>query len=283
MDSTRSQYVFLQSKNRHSGTPAAATYVLQGHAALCRKGETMQVALRSATIPWTWLQLRTGINDAFLLLRVGNGEQFTITLEPGTYSFKQLATAASLKMSAATGDECRCVYDPTDSKFIFTFAAEPMFILWQPGGLSEFFGFAQLDLAEGSRFESFQTAKPGSPDHFLLQVTNVSPASFNIDNSTNAPEGARLSSVLAVVPVAPATPNGVITFDDAVCSYTMDLNDQFLERLTLTWLQPDGTQADYIPDHQLALLITFKRDSDVEILLRSIDETLKMQLMNQTF
>ena len=279
-DGTRQSYLFLQSANRHSGSPSSANYVIQGHGASCDPGESITLGLRSVAMPFTWQQITTGVNDSFHALNVGNGFQYTVTIEPGTYSFKQMALALSLRMTAATGQQCNVTYDAVNSKLDFAFGTQAMFFIFY-SNLAEYMGFSQTDAPSGMSFSSTKTLKPGAVDHLMLQVSGVTPTHYNLDNSQNNPEGARLSSVLAVIPVN-CSPWGVIVFDDSFSSYTLDIRDKFIERLTLTWLTPDGQPASFVPDHTLALLLTFTKASLTEQLLTSMDESLKMLLLHAT-
>lgn len=280
-DGTRQTYLFLQSSNRHSGTPYDAQYVLQGGAAACIQGESITIGLRSVTMPFSWQQIVTGSNDSFLAYNVGSGAGVTITLEAGTYTFKQLAITLSLRMTALCGQQVQVTWDAVDNKLNFAFATQPMFLVFY-SNLAGYMGFLQSDSPSGASFASNYPLKPGSVDHLLLQINGVVPTKFNLDNAENNQEGCRLSSVLAVVPIN-ASPYGIITFDDSFSSYTLDIRDTVIDRLQLTWLSPDGTVASFVPDHQVALLLTYTKASLTEQLLTSIDENIRLLLLNSSF
>jgi len=88
-----------------------------------RPGEGMLVSLHSASIPYSFYNIRAGVNNTLTL--IGGGGEFTITIPEGNYNVKSFATQVTeLVLPNLTGGQTFAMeFDAPSQKFKYTLGA----------------------------------------------------------------------------------------------------------------------------------------------------------------
>ena len=88
-----------------------------------RPGEGMLVSLHSASIPYSFYNIRSGVNNTLILL--GGGGEFTITIPEGNYNVKSFATKITelVLPNLAGGQTFAMEFDAPSQKFKYTLGA----------------------------------------------------------------------------------------------------------------------------------------------------------------
>ena len=268
MGETRTQYLFLDSSRRLPGsTSYSAEYSFVEDVCTCRPGEKMFVTLRAASVPHTWKQINSGVNDRFTVVEEASGNARDIVLAPGNYPFKALAAQLCLAI-----DNGVITFDVETALFTFRFPTSHRLIF--SNTLAKVLGFSVSEQPSGIQFTSSRPVQTLASTHYLLRLDGLNPSGLNADN--DGPEICPSMSLACIFDNS--LPNGTLVFDEAYATYTMALQDTTLRYLRITWTEFMGQVATYIPDHQLVLQIDYKKADTSSVILKAIYDTVSMLL-----
>ena len=259
----RTQFVFLQSVNRQSGTAYNAEYVFDTGAVACRPGEKMFVTLRAMSVPHTWKQINSGVNDTFTV-----GAR-TVTIPAGSCPFKSLAALLNTLLQP----ENATVSWDSDT-MLFTFDFQTAHQLRFSSNLAAILGFGQSETPQGTLVVSSRPVQSLASAQYLIRLEGLS-CELNCDNSSAGGEIKPAPTLACVFDTS--VPGGTLIFDDSFASYTLAVKDS-LQRFRIVWQDFNENVVSYIPDHSVVLQIDFKQADPTGQLLAKINESLELLL-----
>ncbi len=204
-----SRMVFLDSQDCTQFTKLTSHYLFGFKDAIeTGPNEGMLVSLSSASIPYSFYNIRAGINDTLHY----NTDQ-TITIPPGNYSANQLGKAIVAAFpNGVTG--VTASYDKVTQKYTFTsssslkfhFDADKHNSIKNELGFSGFEGVATIQPASNNSNVSTSAADLNGSVHAIYVRTNLATKSV-MESQTGG-----VSDILAKIDIN-TDPGGVITLD----------------------------------------------------------------------
>lgn len=115
--------LFINSKDRVSGTIERFKIEIPPHLLHKEKDQKMRIILNDVILPYTWYNIQASNNTFTMIEHIGNPPTQTITtisLTPGSYHVIQLRDYLRAQLNAALVYTYTVVFDETSAKFTFT-------------------------------------------------------------------------------------------------------------------------------------------------------------------
>lgn len=209
MNKTPSTVVYINSKNRVSGTPYDFTINFNDNLIKAPKGCFIRLTVQQVSINRSWYSIQSGFNTFQITDNLGGNQ--TITIPVGYYNAIDLRTQLQSQLTTWT-----ITYDKKLNKYTFTAPAFTGGITWRMfvfnnSSISDLFGFDQMETPQfTSAFPSVVSSKPVkvNEDNCILVRTNLPRQKMSaLDN---------LSSIIVESDVLCSIPIQSAPFDNVV-------------------------------------------------------------------
>ena len=206
-----SKMIFLDSVDCRQSTQLTSHYSYSFKDAVeTAQGEAMLVSLSSASIPYSFYNIRTGIND-LLHYQKGGATQDPLVITPGNYSANALGKEIVGKFGVLSPTPIPLVmtYDKATLKFKFSSSSNLTFVFDEERSIKNEIGFAETTAisidAANPTFSGHAVDLNGSV-HAIYVRTNLATKSV-MESQTGG-----VSDILAKIDIN-TDPGGVITLD----------------------------------------------------------------------
>lgn len=160
--------------------------------------------LRQATLWWTVLNIKAGVNDKFKFYDTSGGSPYTITIDPGLYDVSSLNSAVNNKLinEGLASSLITISGDNATQKIILTFSAAGQRVEWIPNSFYELCGFTL------NQFVPALAVTTGPYSELAPAVANFSSVSsflIHTDLVQNGiPQGSSEHQMIADIPIGVA-------------------------------------------------------------------------------
>jgi hypothetical protein len=271
---TKTQYLFIQSKNRARGNPWDFEITFPDGVLECSKDEVMAFTLMSFALPYTWYMVND-TNNTFTFTDLGSNWSKTVTLNQGNYPYRKLADAINEEYSGVF-----CEYLSPQNKLQFTFNT-PHSITFA-GKSYQVLGFNSNETPQGSTITSTNQLQQGIQiTEICLSLMGLAPYrdAFNIDTIGNS---IQISNVLLAMPFS-VNPFEIMTFKNLNNQNTMFVNNKKVNTIRFTITDFDDNFLTFVPDFSMTIRVeSFAIDTNGEKMVQQMDRLLdlnKLQLM----
>jgi hypothetical protein len=280
----KTQYIFLNSENRKTGTPYDFTIDFPNRYIECEDDEILCVTLMNFNVYCSWYNVND-TNKSFTITRVSNNTTTNITLPTGNYPFKLLYQT----VNALAGSNI-CSFNKIKNKFRFTFD-EPHTITFNDTSY-ELLGFTagsspsmttQIGVGQAARWqiESDDFLNPFNElDNLCVHLSGVQPyRSYNLDNMIGT--DVVVSNLLCPIPLTTA-PYDMLNWVNVGNQYQMYIYDKSIQSLNFKLTDFKNEPLTYLPNFNMTLKVeTFQTyDEDKRLItLKKILEYTKMNFL----
>jgi hypothetical protein len=268
MSLKRSHVLYLQSKNRESGTTSQYTISLPEVIESDPNLERFKISLQSFSVYYTWYLVKDGSNT----ISIDGG---AYTLPNGTYTYQRLARL----IESITGASVTWLTD--SNKMLFTFNTSKTITF---DGLGTILGFLPYVEYTGQSISSPLVMTPYEQTHLLVHLNNVSPMYDHLCLSNHTGE-VRMANILGKVLVN-ASPFQLVTYQQVLENQSLYSNDNSLGVLEILITDNDGNIFTDMVEHEMVLTIEsvdvddFNTKNMIDI-LKDMKQTLKDLLVYQ--
>lgn len=271
----KTQHLFINSKNKSSGTNYNFTVNIPQRYVECEDDEVMAITLINLNMFWGWYAVND-TNNTFYLRRISNNTLTTITLPYGNYTYKQLVQT----INTIFGSDV-CVFNKIKNTMRFNF--NELYELSFSSQSYEILGFNN-DTYTGSTLESVNVLNPMSKiQNICVHIDGLQPyRCFNLDNINND-ESIQISSLLGVIPYT-NPPFDVFSYTNSNNEFRMFIYDKRIQSLNIRLTDFDGNELLFMPDCVMSFRIeTFIQTDEDEVLqtLKKILEYSRMTLLSK--
>lgn len=259
------QFLYLNSKNRHSGDPWDFDIVIDPGLIQANKNEEIRLSLVQLSMPLTFNQVNP-VNNNIIFTNKTTNSTTSITIPDGNWNVYDLAAyirntyheISSLTFSRHT------------NHFIFTFSQPHQISFNDETNL--LFGFENTLTQIGTTIESDLPSKPTSIDDIIMCVYGVTNLSHNLDNvvtPTITP-----SPMLGMIPIDDI-PFGNLRYINDNGEYSIRISEKAIKRLRFVMTNTEGRILDFcnLPDFTFVIKIMYVDNNNESIkLLREIKD-----------
>ena len=264
----KSQYLFIQSKNRARGTPYDFEINFPDGCISCETSEVMAITLMNFDMPFNWYMVNE-TNNTFVFTNQTTSVSTTISIAHGNYPYRKLADTINEGYSGVY-----CSYLSSQNKLSFSFT--------QPHSISfigksyQILGFNSTDAPSGLNIESTLQLKQGTQvTEICLSLLGLAPYrdAFNMDTIGNS---IQISNVLLAMPFS-VNPFEMMSFRNLNNQNTMFFNNKKINSVRFTISDFDDNYLTYISDFTMTLKVeTYAIDTMSEILNEKIESLLQI-------
>ena len=259
-DIVKTNYVYIQSKYRQSGTTWNYNIILPPSVMdTDPQYEIFKITLMDWECYFSWYQVTSGFNTITFTNNVTNTTS-VVTIPEGTYSYFNLA-----KKISSLYPNCQCTWLVDQNKFQFSFNQSHTLSF---NGIYEILGFNYGETPSGSTILSSNVLIPLKYPDIVMNLSNITP----VDNQvtlTNIGGEVKTSNMLAIIPVN-ASPFQLIRYcPNNAGERGLYSSDNSLNALEILFTNIDGVPLTYLPEHSFNLKIE----------VHSIEDERKTQLM----
>ena len=261
--STRSQFIFVNTKNRDNGEPYDFKINFDSGFIQAQEGENIKISLVKLTLPLVINQVNSTNNS---LTFINHSNQHTTVIIPnGSYNVYELIKVIQQQyplMSSATFDKSR-------NYFIFNFFVEHRIIF--NGKSRDIFGFSEDVLTPSTTITSTKPAKPNSIDNIVFNLYGISPYAHNLDNLGG---NLKFSHAIAVLEIDDI-PYGTLRYNNLDGEFAISSHDKHIKSLHFVMTDTDGQVLNYanLPNFTFVLKIEYEKvNDDMNNVLHEIKE-----------
>ena len=260
--------IFLDSVDCRQSTELTSHYSYSFKDAIeTARDEAMLVSLSSASIPYSFYNIRTGINDLLHYQKAGQA-QAPLPITPGNYSATALSAEIVAQFGALTPPVALVMkYDKTTLKFKFSSAQDLTFVFDEERSIKDEIGFSGTTLISQNALTptpSGHAADLNGSVHAIYVRTNLATKSV-MESQTGG-----VSDILAKIDIN-TDPGGVITLDPNQVSHESLIHTASIKHLEIRITDERNRLLDLNGLHsQLALRFRFV-DTKVSPALTEID------------
>jgi hypothetical protein len=271
---TKTQYLFIQSKNRSRGNAYDFEITFQDSLIECTKDEVMAITLVSFDMPFSWYMVNS-TNNTFTITDVNSNVSQTVVLQEGNYSYRKLADAINEQYSSGY-----CEYLSPQNKLQFTFNTAHRISF--TGKSYQVLGFNSNDTPQGTTILSTNQLQQGTQiTELCLSLLGLAPYkdAFNIDTIGNS---IQISNVLLAMPFK-CNPFEIMSFRNYNNTNTMFVANKKVNTIRFTITDFDDTFLTFVSDYSMTIKVdTFAVDTNGEKMVQQLDRLIdfnKMQLI----
>lgn len=285
----RTQYLYVNSANRASNDNAYkfTLKIPAGVFACDRPTQFFKLAIQDFSMYLSWYYVNS-TNCSFKVN--GNGVEYTVTIQQGNYTFKQLASAVQTAMQNVVGAafSVSVTWDSNLNKLVFQFPQDSnVYILKFNVGNSAYsvlgFNNASFYVADGSgKITSDKPLSTTLSKNICIAVANVTP----LKEATNVYNGTSEVCVPArflLSIVNNFSPFDIISFINQNDLFSMYIKEKQLIELEFNVVDENGSLLTYASDWRASIKIeTWEHNTDTSMIeaLHDIRDTLKLQLVS---
>jgi hypothetical protein len=243
----KTNYLYIQSKYRQSGTPYNYSIILPPNMLDSDpQYEIFKITLMDFEMYFSWYVVTTGFNT-ITFLNNATSASTVVTIPEGTYSYFNLARKITSLYPA-----CTCSWLLDQNKFQFTFSQSHTMSF---DGIYEILGFDYGATPSGTSITSQNVLVPLRYPDVVMNLSNITPVDSMV-TLTNVGSGEmRPSNMLAIIPIN-ASPFQLITYrPNNAGDRGLYSSDNSLNVLEVSFTNIDGVPLTYLPEHSFNLKI----------------------------
>lgn len=265
----KSQCIFIQSKNRTSGTTYNFDIDFRNQYISCEDDELMSITLLNFNMYCDWYVVND-TNNNFSIRKLSNNETINITIPTGNYPYKTLYQTINLLYGSKV-----CNFSKIQNKFFFTFS-EPHQITFQDKS-KEILGFTN-NAYTGSVIMSDYVLNPTKLlDSICVSMNGVQPYKcYNLSNNNGFIE---ISNMLCAIPFVSA-PYDIFTYSNTGDNFKLFVFDKNIQKLSFRITDFDGNDLTYIPEFTMCLKVDTYIEQDEDEQLQVSKKILEYTKMN---
>lgn len=277
-----STVIFLNSKQRVSGTPYDYYINFNNELIKAPKGHYIQFSVLQASINRSWYSIQEGENTFQITTNIGGVQ--TVTIPVGYYNAIDLRVQLQSTLPTWT-----FLYDKKINKFTFTAPNDWVGIAWRRfifsnSSISDLFGFDQTETPTFTQATpTVVSSKPVkvNEDQAILIHTNLPRQKFSaLDNtSKNIVE----SDVLCALPINSAPFDNVVYTRNSLDDFTYNVLAHVVHSMRIYVTNEQNTLLRLPYDWQMTLqvkYIPYEQDSN-KFVLENIRDMIRLFMLNQ--
>jgi hypothetical protein len=273
--SIRDQYLYVSSKNRHSGNPYDFDIIIDPGLVSCKEDEQLRISLVKLSMPLTITQINTSNNDVIFTDKSTNIST-TITIPVGNYNVYDLASYVKSAYSGVTN----MTFSKSTNHYIFTFV-NPHQISFSDN-CNLVFGFSSNNTSIGTTIESTVACQPNTINDIVLSVYGVSPISHNLD--CLATKNMKMSHIIGMMSIQDI-PFGVLQYDNINGEFSLSIGERDIKKLRFVMTNTDNQVLDFcnMVDYTMIVKISVRSKGDATLAhLKELKEYSRLQFLHST-
>lgn len=266
----KTQYMFINSKNRSSGTNYNFTINIPHRYIECEDDEILAITLLNFNMFWDWYAINE-TNNSFNLRRISNNTITVINLPYGNYTYKLLYQT----INSLFGSDV-CIFNKIKNRMKLHFA-EPYELTFN--NLSyEVLGFND-SIYTGNVIESVSVLNPMAKiQNICVHIDGVQPyRCFNLDNIKG--ENVEISNLLLAIPYT-NPPFDVFSYSNQSCEFRMFIYDKRIQTLKIRFTDFEGNDLTFLPESTMSFKFETFIQTDEDEVLQTLKKLLEYQRMS---
>lgn len=275
MSSITDQYLYISSKNRHSGNPYDFDIVVDTGLITCKDDEQIRLSLVKLSMPLTLNQVNTNNNIITFTNKITN-QVTTVTIPVGNWNVYDLGAY----VKSAYNPVLTSTFNKSTNHFIFTFSQSHQISFTNTSNV--LFGFTSMTTSIGTTIESDAPAQPNSINDMILSVYGVSPVSHNLDNLGS--KQMRLSRTIGMMSIEDI-PFGVLRYENINGEFTMAISERDIKKLRFVMTDINGSPLSYcnMPEYTMIIKVSVRSKGDETLkTLKELKEFTRLQFLHST-
>lgn len=281
MNKTPSTIIYINSKNRISGSPWDFTINFNDNLIKAPKGCYIRLTVQQVSINRSWYSIQSGYNTFQITDNLGGNQ--TITIPIGYYNATDLRTQLQSQLTTWT-----ITYDKKLNKYTFTSPAFTGGIIWRKfvftnNSISDLFGFDQTETPQfTSASPSVVSSKPikVNEDNCILVRTNLPRQKMSaLDNLSNIIVE---SDVLCSIPIQSAPFDNVVYNRNNGGDFTYNILTPTINGVRIYITNEQGTILQCPYEWWMALSVDYLpyEMNDTKPVLESIRDMIKLFMLH---
>jgi hypothetical protein len=275
MASVSDQYLYISSKNRHSGDPHDFDVVIDTGLITCKDYEQIRLSLVKLSMPLTINQINTLNNDIVFTNKTTN-QVTNVVIPVGNWNVYDLA----LYVKSAYNSISSLTFSKFTNHYVFTFT-QPHQITFTDNA-NVVFGFSTSSSNIATTIESDVRCQPNSINDIILSIYGVSPVSHNLDNL--ATKGMRLSRTIGMMSIEDI-PFGVLRYENISGEFAVAVSERDIKKLRFVMTGINNIPLSYcnMPEYTLILKVSIRSKGDETLkTLKELKEFSRLQFLHTT-
>lgn len=275
MASVSDQYLYISSKNRHSGDPFDFDLVIDTGLISCKDDQQIRISLVKLSMHLTINQLNSNNNSITFTNKITN-QVTNVTVPQGNFNVYDLALYVKSAYSAISA----VTFNKSTNHFTFTFSQSHQITFTNASNV--LFGFTSSTSTIGTTIESDAPAQPNSINDMILGVYGVSPISHNLDNL--ASKQMRLSRTIGMMSIEDI-PFGVLRYENINGEFAVAISERDIKKLRFVMTDINGNPLSYcnMPDYTMIIKVSIRSKGDETLeTLKELKEFSRLQFLHST-
>jgi hypothetical protein len=273
---TKTQYLFIQSKNRNRGDAWDFEITFPDGGIECSKDEVITFTLMNFELPFSWYMVNS-TNNTFTFTNTITNTSTIISLDYGNYSYRKLADVINEQYNGVF-----CEYLVPQNKIQFTFSQNHSITL--SGKSYQVLGFNSNETPQGTTITSTNQLQQGTQiTEVCLSLLGLAPYrdAFNLDTIGKS---IQISNVLLAMPFS-VNPFEIMSFRNYNNQNTMFVANKKVNTIRFTLTDFDDNFLNFVPDYTMTIKVdTFAIDTNGEKMNEKMEYLIqlnKLQLMQR--
>ena len=275
MSSITDQYLYISSKNRHSGDTYDFDIVIDTGLITCKEDEQIRLSLVKLSMPLTLNQVNTNNNIITFTNKISN-QVTNVTIPVGNYNVYDLGAY----VKSAYAGIISATFNKSTNHFIFTFSQSHQISFTNSSNV--LFGFTAMTSTIGTTIESNAPSQPNSINDMILSVYGVSPVTHNLDNLGS--KQMRLSRTIGMMSIEDI-PFGVLRYENINGEFTMAVSERDVKKLRFLMTDINGNPLSYcnMPEYTMIVKVSIRSKGDETLkTLKELKEFTRLQFLHST-
>jgi hypothetical protein len=266
----KTQYIFVNSKNRSSGSNYNFTLNIPNRYIECEDDELLAITLLNFNMFWDWYAIND-TNNSFSFRRISNNTVTVINLPSGNYTYKLLYQT----INALFGSDV-CVFNKLKNTMKFHFA-EPYELSFNNQSY-EVLGFNNSTYT-GTLIESVSVLNPMAKiQNICVHIDGIQPyRCYNLHNLHG--DTVEISNLLMAIPYT-NPPFDVFSFSNQSSEFRMFINDKRIQTLNIRLTDFEGNDLTFIPECTMCFKLETYIQTDEDEVLQTLKKLLEYQRMS---
>ena len=275
MASVSDQYLYISSKNRHSGDPYDFDIVVDTGLITCKDDEQIRLSLVKLSMSLTLNQVNT-LNNTITFTNKITNQVTNVTIPVGNYNVYDLGVYVKSAYSGIVS----LTFNKSTNHYIFTFSQSHQITFTNTSNV--LFGFTSATSTIGITIESNAPAQPNSINDMILSVYGVSPVTHNLDNLGS--KQMRLSRTIGMMSIEDI-PFGVLRYENINGEFTMAVSERDVKKLRFLMTDINGNPLSYcnMPEYTMIVKVSIRSKGDETLkTLKELKEFTRLQFLHST-
>jgi hypothetical protein len=266
----KTQYIFLNSENRKTGTPYDFDIDFPNQYITCEDDELLCITLMNFNVYCSCYNVND-TNKSFTITRMSDNAVTNVTLPVGSYPYKLLYQTINLLAGSDV-----CSFNKIKNKFRFTFT-ESHTISFNDKSF-ELLGFSNNTHA-GTVIESDEVLNPFNQlDNLCVHLSGVQPyRAYNLDIMVSS--DVVVSDLICAIPFT-TSPYDMLNWVNVGNQYQMYIHDKSIQSLNFKITDFKNEPLTYLPNFTMTLKVETYQTYDEDETLQTMKKILEYTKMN---